>query len=646
MVETELDGTRTNRCMEKSRLNEGTRTGDKESPSQDLHHSPKSYDFTVRDARNQQETTARSFGESPQLHHQNRSIEEVIRTESDTGEYNTRRGGHATETSSTFHGGISDKENSSDSTRIPVTNFKNLQQGEDTQGNDTGMAPIDTSRTNVVHANKSHLNSGIEHRRNENDQLTWVAKEQGKSNDPTKQNSGNTVKISLPELPWRCYNKEFVSGLLSPIGKALYLDSASIKKTRGSQATVKVQVDITQKIPPYIWMGYIGEDITDGRWQKIEYDNIPDYCFYCKHQGNLESDCTIRQRDEDKKKRELEKVNNKHNKDRDNNPQQTKGHKEIDHKEDNNQQYQQQREQEHMYYQQEDQWQTQRRRNNNPPQAPRDNTRQVEQPTKQLDIVSKQVTEISRGKAVSTGQAVTGIDSMLPFPNPIDKVVNTIAEVVVGGLDGKGQETNTNLHEGVSKGGELTHGRHEELDIDHSRDSRSPSTLITNQQKIVTPQATDIGQSQGRFNNKSGDRLSKKKREVIKKRLQQSTRKILDGIDTGKQPQDHDVVQVNKGNRVKVPPDDYGALNSEDEIDSDNQSMDESDEDAEDTMKYTCHVFGSSFQDKSTDVQRITEQQGLFPRGRKQTRHNPHQPITSMSDTSSKPMTRSKSKGY
>ncbi|KAH0716599.1 hypothetical protein KY290_015744 [Solanum tuberosum] len=161
------------------------------------------------------------------------------------------------------------------------------------------------------------------------------------------------IWVSLPELPWHCYNKDFVSGLLSPIGKVLYLDSASIKKTTGSQARVKVQVDLTEKRPPNIWMGYVGEDITDGRWKKIEYDNIPDYCFYCKHQGHLESDSTIRQRDEDKKKKELENVRNKHNKDKDNNPQQSKGHKESEQHEDNNQHNKQQRD--HMQYQQDDQ---------------------------------------------------------------------------------------------------------------------------------------------------------------------------------------------------------------------------------------------------------------------------------------------------
>ena len=48
----------------------------------------------------------------------------------------------------------------------------------------------------------------------------------------------------------------------------LFLDSASINKTRGSQARVKVQVDLTKDRPPQILIGYIREDITDCRWQK------------------------------------------------------------------------------------------------------------------------------------------------------------------------------------------------------------------------------------------------------------------------------------------------------------------------------------------------------------------------------------------
>ena len=49
--------------------------------------------------------------------------------------------------------------------------------------------------------------------------------------------------------------------------------------------------------------GDIGEDITHGRWQKIEYDSIPDYCYYCKHQGHKELNCIVKQREEDNKKK-------------------------------------------------------------------------------------------------------------------------------------------------------------------------------------------------------------------------------------------------------------------------------------------------------------------------------------------------------
>ncbi|TMW81672.1 hypothetical protein EJD97_008421 [Solanum chilense] len=113
-------------------------------------------------------------------------------------------------------------------------------------------------------------------------------------------------------------------------------------------------------------MGYIGEDITDGRWQKIEYDSIPNYCFYCKHQGHKESDCIVKQRDEENKTRkELDK-----NKPRKDNAQpvhadlQITQHKENDRNEPDHNQPRQQGVETHQHGIQ-DEWQVQRRRNNN-----------------------------------------------------------------------------------------------------------------------------------------------------------------------------------------------------------------------------------------------------------------------------------------
>ncbi|KAG5568245.1 hypothetical protein H5410_064740 [Solanum commersonii] len=78
---------------------------------------------------------------------------------------------------------------------------------------------------------------------------------------------------------------------------------ASIKRTRASMAKVKVQVDLTKDRPRHVWIGLDDEDLTIGRWQPIEYENIPPYCAYCKHQGHMIDDCNFKIRDEDFKRR-------------------------------------------------------------------------------------------------------------------------------------------------------------------------------------------------------------------------------------------------------------------------------------------------------------------------------------------------------
>lgn len=69
---------------------------------------------------------------------------------------------------------------------------------------------------------------------------------------PEKETPIVPIWVTHPKLPWHCYNKEFISTLLAPIGKTLYLDAASIQKTRSSVAKVRMQFDITKEIPPHV----------------------------------------------------------------------------------------------------------------------------------------------------------------------------------------------------------------------------------------------------------------------------------------------------------------------------------------------------------------------------------------------------------
>ncbi|OIT07450.1 hypothetical protein A4A49_31318 [Nicotiana attenuata] len=118
------------------------------------------------------------------------------------------------------------------------------------------------------------------------------------------------IWVVIPELPWHLYYMEILTPLLSPIGKALYLDLASFQKTRGSVAKVKIQIDLTKERPHHVWLGYDEEEDEngDGEWLEVQYDSVPAYCTYCRHLGHSEFTCEIRTLDEEKKKRKEEGI--------------------------------------------------------------------------------------------------------------------------------------------------------------------------------------------------------------------------------------------------------------------------------------------------------------------------------------------------
>ncbi|KAG5631323.1 hypothetical protein H5410_003040 [Solanum commersonii] len=74
------------------------------------------------------------------------------------------------------------------------------------------------------------------------------------------------IWVLLSGLPWHCFKKEFITPLLESVGKVLYLDTTSIKRTRASMAKVKVQVDLTKTRPRHVWIGLDDEDLIIGRW--------------------------------------------------------------------------------------------------------------------------------------------------------------------------------------------------------------------------------------------------------------------------------------------------------------------------------------------------------------------------------------------
>ncbi|KAH0684448.1 hypothetical protein KY289_022200 [Solanum tuberosum] len=70
---------------------------------------------------------------------------------------------------------------------------------------------------------------------------------------------------------------------------------------------------------------------------------------------------------------------------------------------------------------------------------------------------------------------------MLPIPTDPNILYSDGAAEVEGGMGGGCQERHTNMQEGGSKGGNLTHALHEDTHFDHSSDLRTPATTTSQQ---------------------------------------------------------------------------------------------------------------------------------------------------------------------
>lgn len=103
----------------------------------------------------------------------------------------------------------------------------------------------------------------------------------------------------LPGLPWHCFKKTFLTPLLETVDKVLYLDENSIIRSREDMAKVKVQMDLSKPRPSHVWIGIEDEDLTIRNCKPLEYENLPPYYEYFRHQGHDIEECESKRRDDD-----------------------------------------------------------------------------------------------------------------------------------------------------------------------------------------------------------------------------------------------------------------------------------------------------------------------------------------------------------
>lgn len=57
-----------------------------------------------------------------------------------------------------------------------------------------------------------------------------------------------------------------------------------------------------------MWLGFDEEDLSVGKWQQIQCEDILDYCNYYRHQGHSILVCTIKRREDEIKQMKKQKV--------------------------------------------------------------------------------------------------------------------------------------------------------------------------------------------------------------------------------------------------------------------------------------------------------------------------------------------------
>lgn len=83
------------------------------------------------------------------------------------------------------------------------------------------------------------------------------------------------------------------------------------KKTRASVAKVRIQIDLIKARPQHVWLGFDEDDLSKGKLQVIQYEEIPGYCNLCKHQGHFIDRCIVKKKDEENKRRKESEATSK-----------------------------------------------------------------------------------------------------------------------------------------------------------------------------------------------------------------------------------------------------------------------------------------------------------------------------------------------
>ncbi|KAJ4828996.1 hypothetical protein Tsubulata_031727 [Turnera subulata] len=99
------------------------------------------------------------------------------------------------------------------------------------------------------------------------------------SKDPTR----TVVWVQIPELPVEWYRQDILNAVARQIGKPIRIDINTLHAERAKFARLAIEVEFTTPL--------LGRVEIEGRWFKVSYEDIPDFCFLCGFVGHMASQC-------------------------------------------------------------------------------------------------------------------------------------------------------------------------------------------------------------------------------------------------------------------------------------------------------------------------------------------------------------------
>ncbi|KAF8396048.1 hypothetical protein HHK36_017660 [Tetracentron sinense] len=98
------------------------------------------------------------------------------------------------------------------------------------------------------------------------------------------------VWINLPHLPLNLFNESCLRSIAGIVGRVLKIDGPTKLCSRPSLARICVELDLKAPKPDRVWLG-LG---SNGGWQKILYEKLPQYCSCCCKQGHSLEFCRLK----------------------------------------------------------------------------------------------------------------------------------------------------------------------------------------------------------------------------------------------------------------------------------------------------------------------------------------------------------------